>query len=590
MAALFSEPIFLIEVAIVVFIVILQFRSYFANKKRMDDYMDVFSDSDTWSVERDDIGRVANIEGGSSSTFFHDIKHTINKYISGSSDSIADYQILKEAVDRHCDSIEDQIESQTPVPLYLGLAGTMIGVIMGLMSLIISGAITDLGGVQEEQKTKVLAKDSVTSGIRDFAELQENQAKNENARKDAEFKKATDGIGSLLLGVAIAMVASFVGISLTTAAAWNYKKRKEDAEKRKNDFMSWMQSELLPELPNDISGAMAQLVYDLEEFNKTFEKNTSSLSKTFDNVNEAYRTQADIVKAVQQMDIQSVATANIRVWQQLQNSTERIERFNQYLNEIQGYTTTIQHFNEQFQQEETQLGLLRKIYDFFNQELHEIEQRKKAIDDAVSLVDQNLKRSFTSLEESQVEQIDQFRRQLQEQATSFNNMLDELKESFSSSVRQISQRLETELSQYPEIVSQLKTISQIPAELRTLSASITRAIDKMVSVANHAPIVSAKSWDHPTIPQEPPKISIPKKLKNMILTFLSIITLCAIMSAVFCGIAAFKSPSTPNTPLIEEDVLPVDTIVSNDSLQTANEKPSSIPSEPIILINTENDD
>ena len=207
MGALFTEPIFIIEIAIVAFIVILQLRSYFANKKRMDDYMDVFNDSDSWTVERDDIGRVANIGGGSSSSFFHDIKHTINKYIAGSSDSVADYQILKEAVDRHCDSIEDQIESQTPVPLYLGLAGTMIGVIMGLMSLIISGAITDLAGVQEEKKTEI------------------TQVSNSN--RDAEFRKATNGIGSLLLGVAVAMVASFVGISLTTAAAWNYKKRKQ---------------------------------------------------------------------------------------------------------------------------------------------------------------------------------------------------------------------------------------------------------------------------------------------------------------------------------------------------------------------------
>ena len=73
MGALFTEPIFIIEIAIVAFIVILQLRSYFANKKRMDDYMDVFIDSDSWSVERDDIGRVANISGGSSSSFFHSV-------------------------------------------------------------------------------------------------------------------------------------------------------------------------------------------------------------------------------------------------------------------------------------------------------------------------------------------------------------------------------------------------------------------------------------------------------------------------------------------------------------------------------------
>lgn len=558
MEALFTEPIFIIEIAIVAFIVILQLRSYFANKKRMDDYMDVFNDSDSWTVERDDIGRVANIGGGSSSSFFHDIKHTINKYIAGSSDSVADYQILKEAVDRHCDSIEDQIESQTPVPLYLGLAGTMIGVIMGLMSLIISGAITDLAGVQEEKKTEI------------------TQVSNSN--RDAEFQKATNGIGSLLLGVAVAMVASFVGISLTTAAAWNYKKRKEDAERRKNEFMSWMQSELLPELPNDISGAMAQLVYDLEEFNKTFEQNTSSLSRTFDNVNESYKTQADIVKAVQQMDVQSMATANVRVLQQLERSTEKLERFNQYLNDIQGYTSTIQRFNEQFQQEETQLGLLRKIYDFFNQELHEIDQRKLAISDAVSSVDEKLQNSFRSLEDSQAEQIRLFREQLQQQASIFNNMLDEQREAFKASSRLIAEKLESELSQYPDTVAQLRTIAQIPSELRTLSDNIMKVMNKVSSDVSRVTSSGVKSGVASTIIQESPKFEISKRLKWLMIAFMSVITFCSVLAAVFCGISAFKSTPQPTTPMIEEEVVPIDTLATVDSTQI-NVGLQSIPNE-----------
>jgi hypothetical protein len=550
MGALFTEPIFLVEVAIVVLIVILQVRSYLSNKKRMDDYMDVFSDSDSWSVERDETGRVANISGGSISSFFHDIKHTINKYIAGSSDSVTDYQILKEAVDRHCDSIEDQIESQTPVPLYLGLAGTMIGVIMGLMSLILSGAITDLAGVQETQQAQ------------EIVEVQ-------NTTRDVEFKKATDGIGSLLLGVAVAMVASFVGISLTTAAAWNYKKRKEDAEKNKNEFMSWMQSVLLPELPNDISGAMAQLVYDLEEFNNTFEQNTSSLSRTFENVNEAYRTQADIVKAVQEMDVERMATANVRVLQKLQTCTEKLERFNEYLNNIQGYTATIQRFNEQFQQEETQLGLLRRIYEFFTQELHEIDQRKLAISDAVSAVDQNLKHAFTSLEGSQAEQLQHFQEQLADQATAFNNMLEEQREAFRTSSRLILEKLETELGQYPETVAQLRTISQIPSELRTLSAKLTSAMDKISSDVNRAMSHANRPNVVATNVQEAKKFTLPNKYKWMAIAFMATILLCSIMATVFCGIAAFRdnvTPTIPVEPQMEELATPLDSVMPVDSL------------------------
>lgn len=542
MRALLTEPAIILEIIIVVFIIFLQLRSYFANKKRMNEYMDIFGDSETWDVERDDLGRVASITGGSSSSYFREIKHTINKYIAGSSNSVTDYQILKEAVDRHCDSIEEQIESQTPVPLYLGLAGTMIGVIIGLTMLIFSGAITDLAGSAGEQATEIVssAANTISSG-------------------DAEFKKATDGITSLLLGVAVAMLASFVGITLTTTAAHSQRQQKEDAEHHKNEFMSWMQSVLLPELPNDISGAMAQLVDDLEHFNQKFEENTSSLSKTFDNVNESYKTQADIVKAVQQMDMQSMATANIRVLEQLQKCTEKLERFNEYLDHIEGYTSTIQRFNEQFQQEETQLGLLRKIYDFFNKELHEIDQRKAAIGDAVSSVDEKLRMSFASLETSQAEQLGKFKEKLLEQATAFSNMLDEQREAFRSSNKLIAEKLDGELNQYPETVAKLKQISEIPTELRNLTSALTSAMSKLANDVNRSvsrvnPVMATAAT-----PAAAPKVNLmlPKKMKWMMIGFASLITICAILAAVFCGIAAFKQQSiseqTPKEQVVEGD-------------------------------------
>lgn len=568
MGALLTEPAIIFEIAIVAVIIYLQIRSYSANKKRMRDYMDVFGGSDSWDVERDDLGRVASITGGSSNSYFREIKHTINKYIAGSSNSVTDYQILKEAVDRHCDSIEEQIESQTPVPLYLGLAGTMIGVIIGLMMLIFSGAITDLAGSAEEQATEVVSA----------------TANSISSSGDAEFKKATDGITSLLLGVAVAMVASFVGITLTTRAAHSQRQQKEDAEHRKNEFMSWMQSVLLPELPNDISGAMAQLVDDLEHFNQKFEENTSSLSRTFDNVNESYRTQADIVKAVQQMDMQSMATANIRVLEQLQRCTEKLERFNDYLDHIEGYTSTIQRFNEQFQQEETQLGLLRKIYDFFNKELHEIDQRKAAIGDAVSSVDEKLRMSFASLESSQAEQLDQFKEKLLEQATAFNNMLDEQREAFRSSNKLIAEKLDGELSQYPETVAKLKQISEIPSELRNLTSALTNAMSKLANDVNRSvsrvnPVMAAAT------PAAAPKVNIviPKKLKWLMIGFASLITICAILAAVFCGIAAFKSQAVPEQPVAQEEVMetPATENIDSTNVVPVQAPPAGAPAAPL---------
>ena len=145
---------------------------------------------------------------------------SINKYLGNNKGSIIDFQLLKDAVDRHCDSVEDDINVQTPVPLYCGLAGTMLGVIIGLASLLFTNSIYSL-------------MTGSTTG--------------------ATASGAATGVSDLLSGVALAMIASVCGIGLTTCNSLLFKKYKLEQEKGKNTFLAWMQSKLLPELPSDTS-------------------------------------------------------------------------------------------------------------------------------------------------------------------------------------------------------------------------------------------------------------------------------------------------------------------------------------------------
>lgn len=508
---LFTEPGFLFETLVVCIIIYLQIKSYYDNQKRMGNYESIFSQPDSWSVERDDMGQVSSIKGGASNPYFRDIKDTINKYIAGNSNSVMDFQIFKDTVDRECDSIENQIESQTPVPLYLGLAGSMIGIIIGLITLIADGSFSQL-----------LSGD----------------------------KESLLGIGSLLLAVAVAMIASLCGIVLTVLTTNKYKESRSQAENLKNEFISWMQSTLFPALPNDISLAMTQLVSDLEDFNDKFEKNTSSLAHTFDNVNEAYKTQADIVKAVQKMDVQSMATANVKVLEALNKSTEKIERFNDYLDSIHGYTDTIQKFNEQFHEDENQLGLLRQIRDFFKEELNEVDQRKQAIADAVSDVDLNLRNSFKQLSDDNDKQVEQFKRQLEDQATQYNEILDSQKRAFAKAYEDMQHELEEKLKNFPDSLAKLEDISKVPAELNTLSASIQRSNEQLASQFAQAmskmstqfaqAIARIPSQGKEAKGQDSTKPAISKGVLILGLTMIGLTMAAAITSTVFVAIQFFK--------------------------------------------------
>lgn len=177
---------------IVLCIIALQFYFFRKNLKRMHQFRDIFNGKESWELIRDDASGFVKGIYGLGNEIFESISVSINKYLNNSVGSVIDYNLLKDAVDRHCETVEDDISTQTPVPLYCGLAGTMLGVIIGLGSLLFTHSITSL-------MTNVSSQQSA-------------------------FYSAADGISDLLTGVAWAMVASIFGIGLTTVNSLLFKK------------------------------------------------------------------------------------------------------------------------------------------------------------------------------------------------------------------------------------------------------------------------------------------------------------------------------------------------------------------------------
>ena len=101
---------------------------------------------------------------------------------------------MKDVVERYCDAEEEEITTQQPIPLYLGLMGTMVGIIVGIGAIAISGG---------------LAGDSLMNHI-----------------------------SELMTCVAIAMAASFTGVLCTTLIAWKSKDAVSKVQADKNRFYS----------------------------------------------------------------------------------------------------------------------------------------------------------------------------------------------------------------------------------------------------------------------------------------------------------------------------------------------------------------
>lgn len=446
-----------IIVAIVIF---LQVLSFWKNLKRMGIFSRIFEETSSWGIQTSNYGQtVAGIRGKGNSVFYQ-IKDSINDYLGNSQGSVIDYNILKDSVDRNCESVEDEINAQMPVPLYCGLAGTMAGVIVGLFSLLFEDSISNLmvSGGKSVQAASV-AMDGAANGIND-----------------------------LLAGVAMAMIASILGIILTTTNSILFKRFKRQEEVGKNKFLSWMQSVLLPKLPNDISDAFSRLVANLNKFNGTFKENTQGLGRTLSKINEAYSIQADIVESIQKMDVAKMATANVKVLKALNESTEKLEQFNYYLNSIKGYTMEIESFRKQLNSEDDMVylliemkGTLQGIKDFFKEELGEINSRKAAIGKSIDNVDTYITGALDKLNKTSVSSVDGLKMQIDHQADELEKFLEQEKQMLQDMSQEVRIEFEKQISQVPNISKRLEDITKLPAQLEQLSNSIAESNKKLVN-------------------------------------------------------------------------------------------------------------
>lgn len=421
-----SELVSLIVPIIVAIIILVQIYFFIKNIKRMNEYKKIFEKVQSWGISYDwETGFVSGISGDGN-VVFKSIKTSINKYLGNNSGSIIEFQLLKDAVDRHCDSVENDINTLTPIPLYCGLAGTMAGVIVGLTSLLYTGSITAL----------------LSSGSGDFG-------------------TAANGVNDLLWGVAWAMLASICGIIFTTWESVRFKGCKLQGEIGKNTFLAWLQSELLPALPSDTSEALTRLVKNLNEFNNAFAANTTELRGTLQEINQSYRIQADIINAIHDMDVLKMAKANVQVLKELKECTDKLEQFNAYLDDIHGYTDAIHTFTSQFESEVDRLHVLEEIQQYFMR--HKAEIAKDSAD-----VDVALREALNTLKESATINSSELNKTFLDQAETFKRIIQQEEETFVELSKDIRASFSAEMGQFPQLEAKLSEISAIPLKLDKL--------------------------------------------------------------------------------------------------------------------------
>lgn len=268
------------------------------------------------------------------SALLRNVIKTINNYLKKNKGGAADFHLIKDIVERHTDSIDEEINHKLPVPIYLGLMGTVLGIIVGLFSL-------------------KFQFDSTTSSLN--GELFVNS------------------VSGLINGVKLAMICSFVGLTLTTLlSSWRYMGAKSKLEAQKNAFYDFIQTRLLPQMTKDAASTILALQANLEKFNTSFEENIDDFGSIMDDIHNALDSQVALQKELKRMDLTQVANLNSNVLVQLRRSMTEFEKFTQYLNQMNTFVRST-----------------AKLTDSINDQL----QRTEAVETIVHAMQENIERN-----------------------------------------------------------------------------------------------------------------------------------------------------------------------------------------------------
>lgn len=479
----------LIIIAVVV-IIHFQIQFFIKNLQKQKELRDIFPDKgecDTEIFINDDnenpLIDVQNVNF-SHRPVFKDITSSINGYLSENKGAVSDFNLIKDIVDRNCDCVEEEVATLTPIPLYLGLIGTMIGILVGVGFLVFSGGIDALLSTQDAQ--------------------------------------GSNGIVALLGGVSLAMISSICGIFLTTAGSYIFKSSKTELNRERNAFLSWIQVKLLPSLSSNATSAIYTLQHNLSSFNNTFSSNIKEMGAAFTVANQSHQDQLKLMQLVEKMDVTRMAKANVQVLQELQNNTQEFEKFNQYLHSVTGYLEKVQTLSSEVNEHLNRTKAIEDMGQFFKAEINQIEDRKGAISKSVGQVDVTLQNALLRLQESAEKQLNEFiklsvtqqekfSKTIEEQRDTLSTAVEKQQEQFSKTIEDQKAILQQRMEETPILIAELKNLSAVKASMSGIEkstseqnkriADLTYAIEKLAQMKINTPSGQPQMGEMPLMPK-----------------------------------------------------------------------------------------
>ncbi|GAP72612.1 hypothetical protein SAMD00024442_37_20 [Candidatus Symbiothrix dinenymphae] len=271
---------------------------------RLDKYLSNLSGEKLSNVN-DSEDNVELLEMPKKGKYFSEVIKSTNFYLCKNRGAAADFNILKDISERHLEKFDSEIGNLINVPLYIGLGGTFVGIIVGLLGIVGWDGFLELFGIVRADKS-----------IEIFSQ---------------------GGISQLLQGVIFAMTASFVGLFFTVINSAFYKSAAFQNDTDKNNYYDLLQRELLPSLNTGVAKSLTTLNYVMNDFIRKFGENMGDYIDSGQLLNENLGRQQHVLEEINRLSFTRTAIKIAEVFVGLNESSQHLAKFQEYQKGLNNY-------------------------------------------------------------------------------------------------------------------------------------------------------------------------------------------------------------------------------------------------------------
>jgi len=276
----------------------------------------------------------------SNSPHMREVLTETNRYLKANDGATADFNLLSDICESKILTVEKKAEANLPLPLFVGLMGTFIGVIVGVTFILLS-------------------------------------------KSDFNF----DVIQRFLGGILIAMIGSFFGLLFTTLNTHFYfKNAKDQTEIRKFNYLNFIRASLLPHLNETMSDSFSQLRDTLTHFNRDFKENVSTFHLTISQVREYANDQKEFLSEINKVGLKQVTESNLRILQEFTRASDEFSRVSGYLTKI---STSYNNLSQVLEYSKEIFSRFNRFDEILNSLGDNYSDNIKLLEKSVRVLDQN---------------------------------------------------------------------------------------------------------------------------------------------------------------------------------------------------------